>query len=201
MNSIKEKASGVLDFSFVLSLLLLLSFFYFAKGELNDKRVSKQFKGVMEEYIVIERTVQQKRAVRPIIPKLALNFIEDNEDPIDEIELTEVPQLKEVPIQINFKKEKEEVPFLPYGEKAEIIKRVRPSYPKLAKELGIEAQVFVQFVVNKKGIPEQLKILKGHDLFNENALDAISQYRFRPAMQRDKRVAVKLVIPIRFRLK
>ncbi len=75
-------------------------------------------------------------------------------------------------------------------------------YPKKCREAGVEGRVTLQFVVNKQGIPTNIKVVKGigHGC-GKAAIKAVKKYaRFTPGRQRGKPVLVKFALPIMFSL-
>jgi len=75
-------------------------------------------------------------------------------------------------------------------------------YPELAREAGIEGNVFVQFFVDKKGRVREAMVVKGipNSGLNEAAVDAIRKTRFIPAKQREMAVGVWISVPVYFKL-
>lgn len=85
--------------------------------------------------------------------------------------------------------------------KPQLIKKVLPEYPELARKAGLEGKVIVELVVGKDGQVKDARILKSdNEIFNQAALDAVKQYVFKPAMQNDKPVSVRVLVPIVFTL-
>ena len=80
---------------------------------------------------------------------------------------------------------------------------LRPKYPEIAQEAGIEGTVFIEAYIDKKGRVKETRITKGipNTGLDEAAIDAIRKTRFIPAKQRERSVAVWIVIPVNFRLK
>ena len=73
-------------------------------------------------------------------------------------------------------------------------------YPADLRGSGIEGRVFIQFVVTKRGYPENLEVVKGvHHKLDKIALNAVSKAVFVPAKHNDELVPVKMSIPITFR--
>lgn len=74
-------------------------------------------------------------------------------------------------------------------------------YPEEAKEAGIEGRVFVQFVVDENGAPQDLQVTRSaHELLDRAALDAVEQLEFEPGKQRGKAVKVQMSLPVTFKL-
>ena len=83
------------------------------------------------------------------------------------------------------------------------ISPIRPIYPEIAQEAGIEGVVVVQAFIDKKGRVKETIILKGipNTGLDEAAMEAIRKTRFRPAKQRERAVGVWISIPVKFKLK
>ena len=95
------------------------------------------------------------------------------------------------------------VKFIPYDDPPQPLSSIRPVYPEIAQEAGIEGTVVVQVFVDKKGRVQDTLILKGipNTGLDEAAVMAIKKTRFRPAKQRERAVGVWISIPVNFRLK
>ena len=95
------------------------------------------------------------------------------------------------------------VVFIPYDDPPVALSPIRPNYPEIAQEAGIEGVVVVQAFIDKKGRVKETLILKGvpNTGLDEAAMDAIRNTRFRPAKQRERSVGVWISIPVNFRLK
>jgi len=95
------------------------------------------------------------------------------------------------------------VKFIPYDDPPQPLSSIRPVYPEIAQEAGIEGTVVVQVFVDKKGRVQDTQVLKGipNTGLDEAAVTAIKKTRFRPAKQRERAVGVWISIPVNFRLK
>ena len=95
------------------------------------------------------------------------------------------------------------VKFIPYDDPPQPLSDIRPVYPEIAQEAGIEGTVVVQVFIDKKGRVQDTVILKGipNTGLDEAAVKAIRKTRFRPAKQRERAVGVWISIPVNFRLK
>ena len=95
------------------------------------------------------------------------------------------------------------VKFIPYDDPPQPLSSIRPVYPEIAQEAGIEGTVVVQVFVDKKGRVKDTLVLKGipNTGLDEAAVTAIKKTRFRPAKQRERAVGVWISIPVNFRLK
>ena len=70
----------------------------------------------------------------------------------------------------------------------------------MAKRAGLEGVVFVAFTVGADGSVREVRVVRGPEIFRHAAVEAVSQFAFEPAVQNDRSVAVKMTMPIRFRL-
>ena len=95
------------------------------------------------------------------------------------------------------------VKFIPYDDPPVPLRPIKPKYPEIAQEAGIEGTVVVQVFVDAKGRVKETIILKGipNTGLDEAAADAIRLVRFKPAKQRERAVGVWISIPVNFRLK
>ena len=95
------------------------------------------------------------------------------------------------------------VKFIPYDDPPQPLSNIRPVYPEIAQEAGIEGTVVVQVFIDKRGRVKDTLILKGipNTGLDEAAISAIRKTRFRPAKQRERPVGVWISIPVNFRLK
>jgi protein TonB len=95
------------------------------------------------------------------------------------------------------------VKFIPYDDPPKPLTPIRPKYPEIAQEAGIEGTVIVQVFIDKKGRVKETMILKGipNTGLDEAAIEAIRRTRFKPAKQRERAVGVWISIPVNFRLK
>lgn len=74
-------------------------------------------------------------------------------------------------------------------------------YPELAKRVGIEGRVVVQFTVDKEGNvvnPTVIRSIGGG--CDEEAVRAVSMAKFKPGKQRGRPVSVQYSIPVSFTL-
>jgi TonB family protein len=81
------------------------------------------------------------------------------------------------------------------------IKTPQAKYTREARKQKIEGACLVAIVVNAKGIPQNLKVVRplGYGL-DEAALAAVKKYRFKPAMKDGHQVPVAIMIEVNFKL-
>jgi protein TonB len=97
--------------------------------------------------------------------------------------------------------EEETVPFFKVSKKPKVINQVPPTYPDLARRAGIEGQVVCQIIVGTDGRVKEATVVKSVPMLDDAALSAVRQWVFSPGEQRDRKVQVKMIVPVQFKLK
>jgi len=91
--------------------------------------------------------------------------------------------------------------FFKVEVKPEPIKTVLPEYPEVARKAGLEGRVTVAAIVDENGNVIYAEVISStNKIFEEVALKAAYQYKFKPGMMKDKRVKVRVIIPFAFKL-
>ena len=79
--------------------------------------------------------------------------------------------------------------------------QVPPTYPKSLKEAKINGTVHLLFILNKEGIPENVRVEKStHVDFEQPSIDALEQWRFTPGEINGKAVKVRVRAPMVFKV-
>jgi len=89
----------------------------------------------------------------------------------------------------------------PGGTQPQVVSRVNPSYPRAARDNGIEGVVVIRAIVRKDGRVDEAEILR--DLpreLGEAARAAVRQWRFLPATYQGEPIDVYYTVTVRFRL-
>jgi TonB family protein len=81
---------------------------------------------------------------------------------------------------------------------ANLLSQVKPVYPPLAKEAGIQGVVVLEAEISQEGAVEGLKVISGHPLLIQSAIDAVKQWRYKPVMLDNKAVPVVTTITVNF---
>ena len=84
--------------------------------------------------------------------------------------------------------------------KPKVLHSVKPVHPEEAIRDSLEDKVFLKFMVNLDGSVSDLRVLRGKEIFHKAAIDAVSQFRYKPAEHNGKPVAVWMTQPVSFRL-
>jgi protein TonB len=83
---------------------------------------------------------------------------------------------------------------------AKLINRVMPIYPPLAKSARISGVVHLIGIISKDGTIRDLKVISGHPLLTKAALDAVSQWVYKPTLLSNEAVEVIAPIDVNFTL-
>ena len=205
----RKEHSGALQFKYpiisrasvfgglILITLAFLSFPRFVNTVVFDEEVQ-----IIIEQIDIPQTEQFDRPPPPARPSVPVESESEDiaEDvTLDEFNLDEFDAWDAPPPP----PEGPRVKFIPYDDPPVPLSPIRPRYPEIAQEAGIEGTVIVQVFVDEKGRVKDTVILKGipNTGLDEAASEAIRTVRFRPAKQRERAVGVWISIPVNFRLK
>lgn len=81
-----------------------------------------------------------------------------------------------------------------------LIERVQPAYPPFARTARIQGQVVLAATISKTGTIENLQVVSGHPMLVRAALDAVSQWRYRPYILNHEPVEVETQIVVNFSL-
>lgn len=82
-----------------------------------------------------------------------------------------------------------------------LVYKVEPEYSEEARKAKYQGSVLLQVVVDDKGNPRDIRIVRPVGLgLDEKAIEAVQKWRFRPGMLNGKAVPVQAMIEVNFRL-
>ena len=90
--------------------------------------------------------------------------------------------------------------YVAFEKAPEVVKMDTPVYPDIAREAGVEGTVMVRVLVGDDGFVKDMIIIQSVPMLDESAADAAWSAVFKPALQKDRPVAVWMVIPIEFKM-
>ncbi len=79
-----------------------------------------------------------------------------------------------------------------------LIHRVQPVYPPLARSVRVQGSVVLAAVISKAGTIENLRVISGHPMLVPSAIDAVSQWRYRPYILNSEAIEVETQITVNF---
>ncbi len=85
-------------------------------------------------------------------------------------------------------------------QQAKWIFHPNPIYPPLAKSARIQGTVRLEAIISKQGNIESLRVVSGHPLLVQSALDAVKQWRYHPTILNGEPVEVATTIDVNFTL-
>ncbi len=81
---------------------------------------------------------------------------------------------------------------------AKLIHQVKPLYPRPAKDARIQGTVNLQAVIGRDGRIRELRVMNGHPLLVNAALEAVRQWEYQPTTLNGQPVEVITTIEVRF---
>ncbi len=192
---IREVTIGVILF---ISLILYTLPRFLGEGEKIEYNIVQEI-----ETFDIPQTEQFKLPeppARPSVPVASEDESFDDDITIEDTDFDDFEDWDAPPPMAGGPK----VTFIPF-DKPPKPKRglgIKPIYPEIAQEAGIEGTVYVQFFIDKKGNVTEAWIQKGlpNTGLDEAALVAVKRSKWKPAQQRDKKVGVWQTVPVVFTL-
>jgi protein TonB len=83
---------------------------------------------------------------------------------------------------------------------ANLIRKVSPSYPPLAKQARVQGTVRFTAIIGKDGTIQNLQLVSGHPLLVSAAQEAVKQWQYRPTLLNGEPVEVVTQIDVNFTL-
>ena len=83
----------------------------------------------------------------------------------------------------------------------EVIFKVEPELSEEARKAKFMGVVTVNLIVDTKGLPQNVRVIRGVGMgLDEKALEAVRQYRFKPAMENGHPVPVQVNVEVNFQI-
>lgn len=198
---------------FIIGSIITLSFSYKTEVQLADNDRSMQNKDdipvqleVMEQEEPKEEPVVQEVQEMEIPPEPTEDIVEVESEDEDEVIHVETIEIDVEPDDVP----EPEAPIVDYPDKEAVfpggvvaMKKFLAEnvvYPEIAMELGDQGRVFVEFVVNRDGSIEQVKILRGvsPEIDREAKRVVRSMPKWEPAESNGEHIRARCRIPINF---
>ncbi len=131
-----------------------------------------------------KRALEQSARGRELLAKVRAEFSEDG------LRLREEMEKRDLEQRLESK-----------DRKARLIYHTEPVYPPDAREKKIEGSVVLGFTVNHDGIPQSIQVKKSlYPSLDQAAVEAVSKWRFEPAMKNGEVVSMWLEAEVNFNL-
>jgi periplasmic protein TonB len=83
----------------------------------------------------------------------------------------------------------------------QLIYQVEPEFSEEARKAKVAGNVLVNLWVDTNGLPSHVRVIRGVGMgLDEKAVEAVRQYKFRPAMENGKPVLVELNVEVNFQI-
>jgi protein TonB len=197
----EEDYSRDFQIALAVTLLLFIGVFKFVRAiEVRPYHPQSAIPTPIEKVQELEQIEEPPPPPKPKLPVEVKEAEEEEATEEEEIEFaptTEFNELQAPPPP----KVAETYEFFAVEIKPQVIKRVEPKYPEIARKAGIEGKVFVKVLVDTLGNVATVEILKStNPIFVEPAVNAAKQWKFKPGYQRDRPVRVWVAIPFIFKI-
>jgi periplasmic protein TonB len=168
----------------------------------QPKEAPRQFHGTPE--------VQGRFIFVPsIIPKLIGTFHDTGQPPTSDVPGLE--QSSALPEDANVFSSRRTSPVVRSGNHGPLrissmvvegllIRKNLPVYPPIAKAAGVQGTVVLQATISKAGTIENLRVMSGHPMLQQAALDAVQHWRYRPYLLDGQPVEVETTVNVVFTL-
>ncbi|HWY57458.1 MAG TPA: energy transducer TonB [Terriglobales bacterium] len=81
---------------------------------------------------------------------------------------------------------------------AQVVSRVDPSYPLLAKQMKVQGAVVLEALIGKTGSIQDIQVVSGPAILSEAAREAVKQWHFKPYYQGGRPVETEARITVNF---
>ncbi len=83
-------------------------------------------------------------------------------------------------------------------QESKLLRRVEPVYPELAREAGIAMTVYLEVTVNEHGEVTNVRVIRGHRLLDQAAIDAVKQWLYAPTYLNGQAIPVVTTVALSF---
>jgi TonB family protein len=88
----------------------------------------------------------------------------------------------------------------PQEQETRRVKEVKPVYPDVARQAGIEGIVSMRVMINKDGAVEKVEVISGEQALRAAATNAVYQWRYRPFLLEGNPVPVLTTVNLKFQI-
>ncbi len=82
----------------------------------------------------------------------------------------------------------------------ELLRRVEPAYPELARQQNIQGSVLLEVHIRADGSVEDVQVISGAPLLAQASVDAVKQWKFRPYLSNGRPLEMETQVTLDFRL-
>jgi protein TonB len=85
-------------------------------------------------------------------------------------------------------------------ETAALVEQTTPVYPALARKAHVEGVVVLEGTITVKGRVAELRVVSGHPMLVDAAIDAVKKWKYRPAKLNGQIIPCPVTVQVRFKL-
>jgi periplasmic protein TonB len=85
-------------------------------------------------------------------------------------------------------------------EEGRLLQKIQPLYPPIARQMHIQGEVVLNALIARDGSIEGLRAISGHPMLIPAAIQAVSQWRYKPYILNGAATEVETTIRVNFRL-
>ena len=92
---------------------------------------------------------------------------------------------------------------LPVGgavQAAKLVRQIKPNYPALARQARVSGGVRLEAIISKGGAIQNLRLVSGHPLLSQAAVEAVRQWLYQPTLLNGEPTEVVTQIDVNFLL-
>ncbi len=86
------------------------------------------------------------------------------------------------------------------AQQARLISSVSPTYPAIAKSIGLQGNITIDALIDATGKVTTMKPLSGPVALQQAAMDALRQWNYEPARLNGQPVSTHVSVTMKFRL-
>ena len=186
-----------------LSILssLILGFYFFPKIIESDMIFeAEEFTEIMNVEII--KPIQQQQQFKSARPSIPIEADEDSDiDTLDFMD-TDIEGFGDWGAPPPPPKSNSRPKWVQYDQAPTPKKTLKPKYPDICRQAGIEGTVVISFWVDETGTIDQssIEILQSIPCLDQVCIDVIKKSKWRPARQGRQKVGVPLSMPFNFTL-
>jgi protein TonB len=85
-------------------------------------------------------------------------------------------------------------------EPSKLIVKVNPAYPELARRARVSGTVVLEALIDEEGNVSSAKVLSGHSLLVDAAVEAVKHWKYSPTVLNGEPVPILATVTVVFRL-
>jgi protein TonB len=85
-------------------------------------------------------------------------------------------------------------------QESKLVRKVEPVYPELARRARVEAMIILEISVDEQGNVNAARVVRGHPLLDEAAVQAVKQWKYSPTLLNGTPVPVIATTLVFFKL-